>query len=239
LDPTSPSTPALPADDGTRDRLVGNAVRLFESNGYERTTLDEIAAAASVSNEVALSHFGRKEAVLLEVCERLSREFARRADRELPIGYLVERFEAAIRIQLEIATPYRVTLGALAALAYDLRSDAVPTRTTRHRMRGVFVKVVSGALYPPKERKLVAQLLYRDQRSILDVWLKDRSPGLEKTAAQLELWARLLPLQIPVIDDMPPSKRARIESLLTQLYGQRAPRGALSPPLRLPGLSVE
>lgn len=48
----------------TRDALVCAAVRLFEQNGYEQTTVAEIAAAAEVSTRTFFLHFPAKEDVL-------------------------------------------------------------------------------------------------------------------------------------------------------------------------------
>lgn len=50
----------------TRRRLADVALGLFEANGYERTTVNEIAAACGVSHMTFFRHFPRKESVLLE-----------------------------------------------------------------------------------------------------------------------------------------------------------------------------
>jgi AcrR family transcriptional regulator len=53
----------------TRDALVCAAVRLFEQNGYEQTTVAEIAAAADVSTRTFFLHFPAKEDVLFANAE--------------------------------------------------------------------------------------------------------------------------------------------------------------------------
>lgn len=53
----------------TRDALVCAAVRLFELNGYEQTTVAEIAAAAEVSTRTFFLHFPAKEDVLFANAE--------------------------------------------------------------------------------------------------------------------------------------------------------------------------
>ncbi len=50
----------------TRSRLVDVALSLFESHGYDETTVEQIAAAAGVSHMTFFRHFPTKDAVLLD-----------------------------------------------------------------------------------------------------------------------------------------------------------------------------
>ncbi|MGP4100466.1 TetR/AcrR family transcriptional regulator [Nonomuraea sp. KM90] len=49
----------------TREALIAEALRLFERQGYDGTTVAEIAAAADVSTRTFFLHFPTKEDVLL------------------------------------------------------------------------------------------------------------------------------------------------------------------------------
>ncbi|AUI60134.1 TetR/AcrR family transcriptional regulator [Amycolatopsis sp. BJA-103] len=49
----------------TRKALIETAYRLFEQQGYDRTTTAEIAAAAEVSTATFFNHFATKEDLLL------------------------------------------------------------------------------------------------------------------------------------------------------------------------------
>jgi AcrR family transcriptional regulator len=72
----------------TRERLLTVAQNLFAERGYDRTTMDEIAAAADVSRATAFNYFPRKEELLIALVERrraiivdlLAREPAEGAD---------------------------------------------------------------------------------------------------------------------------------------------------------------
>jgi AcrR family transcriptional regulator len=50
----------------TRERLVKTAIALFETHGFEDTTVAQIAAAAGVSEMTFFRNFATKEAVLLD-----------------------------------------------------------------------------------------------------------------------------------------------------------------------------
>lgn len=50
----------------TRQRLSAAALRLFERNGYESTTVEEIARAAGVSHMTFFRYFPTKESVLID-----------------------------------------------------------------------------------------------------------------------------------------------------------------------------
>jgi AcrR family transcriptional regulator len=48
----------------THARIQAEAMRLFLANGFEPTTLDEVAAAAGVSRRTLLNYFGSKEEIV-------------------------------------------------------------------------------------------------------------------------------------------------------------------------------
>jgi AcrR family transcriptional regulator len=51
----------------TRERIVRVASELFLADAYQDVTLSSIAAAADVSHQTVLNHFGSKEGVALAV----------------------------------------------------------------------------------------------------------------------------------------------------------------------------
>lgn len=57
--------------DGEREKLVDAAVELSGQQGYHRTTVEQIAAAAGVTPQDFARHFATKDALILSITEEL------------------------------------------------------------------------------------------------------------------------------------------------------------------------
>jgi AcrR family transcriptional regulator len=83
----------------TRQAIVDAAVELFERNGYEGTTVADIAAAADIGTRTFFSYFPTKEEVLFpEMDERIHTALAAIADRrpdDRPVDVVLRGLETA------------------------------------------------------------------------------------------------------------------------------------------------
>ncbi|WP_045693939.1 TetR/AcrR family transcriptional regulator [Streptomyces rubellomurinus] len=61
----------------TREAISDAATRLFIDQGFDRTTIAEVAAAAGVAKMTVTNHFPRKEDLLLDLHEELAGRLAR------------------------------------------------------------------------------------------------------------------------------------------------------------------
>lgn len=61
----------------TRNRVLDTAIQLFQEQGFEQTSIDEIAARANISRGTFFNYFANKEAVLLELAQNELRELGR------------------------------------------------------------------------------------------------------------------------------------------------------------------
>lgn len=63
---TKSAGPGRPKDPGKRAAILAAAKRLFVSDGFERVSMDQIAAEAGVSKLTVYSHFGDKESLFAD-----------------------------------------------------------------------------------------------------------------------------------------------------------------------------
>src|SRR5215469_17329630 len=87
----------------TRAAIREHALRLFRENGYQKTTVEDIAAAAEVSPSTFFRYFPTKEDVVLQddMDDRLFEAFERQPASLSPLAAL----RAAIREALATLTP--------------------------------------------------------------------------------------------------------------------------------------
>ena len=181
----------------TRAALYRTAVALFAEQGFEATTLRQIAERAGVSPALVYRYFPSKRALVLALYDVLSLEFAERAQ-ALPAGRWRERFLFALRTSLDVLRPHRSTLVALVSVLVGGAESlfAPATAFSRERVAQAFVAAVTGADDAPRGALAVAlgRVLYLAHLGHILWWLLDRSPGQRATTALVALTARALPL---------------------------------------------
>jgi AcrR family transcriptional regulator len=105
----------------TAEAIVAGALELFEERGFERTTIDQIAAAADISRRTFFRYFADKEELFFAEDERLLQviedtldgapdgepvlELARRATRALAAFSVADPERRLARERLIAATP--------------------------------------------------------------------------------------------------------------------------------------
>lgn len=186
----------------TRQTIVDAAVELFERNGYDGTTVADIAAAADIGARTYFSYFASKEEVLFpEVDGRVRAAVtaiaARRPD-ERPVDVLLRGLEeasvgsdmtgrlAALRLELVRTVPavrgrgLHLQQEGMHEIARRLR-EAYPDEldeVSAAALVGAFVGAVSGAL----------DVLLGGGRPGSEEQLRGRMQ--EATAAALDPWRR-------------------------------------------------
>jgi AcrR family transcriptional regulator len=83
-----------------RARILDAATQLFDAQGFEGTTTDDIAAAAGVTKRTLYRYMGSKEHLLFEIHDRFLRDLL--ADVTSQSGTPEERFRAMVVAQLRV-----------------------------------------------------------------------------------------------------------------------------------------
>ncbi|MFF3454359.1 TetR/AcrR family transcriptional regulator [Streptomyces sp. NPDC002730] len=113
----------------TRQLISDHATRLFLQQGFEATTIAEIAAAARVAKKTVTNYFARKEDLALDHHEAFSNSLAitvaERADGESALTALRRAFDAALETRDPVA--------GFAGPAFSRMIADSPTLTARLR----------------------------------------------------------------------------------------------------------
>jgi AcrR family transcriptional regulator len=127
----------------SRAKIMAAALRLFSANGYERTTVRQIAEVAGVAQGLLYSHFAGKDELLLALFERSvqnvyeSFALAERGDPlRSQVVRIVEAAFAVLRANLEfwrLSYGVRMQQPVLAAIGAELPDWTTAIRTTLER----------------------------------------------------------------------------------------------------------
>lgn len=116
--PTRPNGPGRPKDMLKRAAILEAAKRMFTSQGYEGTSMDQIASEAGVSKLTVYSHFGDKEALFASAVRAF-------CEQQLPDSLFETGPDAA-------GLPIRERLMAIAEAFYAMITS--PEALSGHRM---------------------------------------------------------------------------------------------------------
>jgi len=221
-------TALTPKGERTREHLLDTALRLFTAEGYEATTMRDIAAAADCSLGLAYRYFASKEEFVLALYGRMEQEFAAYVE-TLPPVPLAQRFGQTMRAKFAHLAPYREAFGALAGAALNPRSNvAVLSDTTaevRLHVSAMFLAVVRGATDAPRElvARDLATALYGAHLALILFWLYDRTPNQRATDELLSLVCDALGIARRLLR-LPPLARvlARFVRIIGPMFGGAA-----------------
>ena len=213
----------------TREHILETALGLFASQGYQKTTLRDIASTAGVSLGLTYRYFACKEELVAALYERLTVE-TEQAVATLPKLPLAARFVQALRECLKRLEPHREALGALFGAGMDPASEVSvlgeQTEAIRQRAWGTYLQVVHGASDAPGKTQApqLATLFYAIHLSLILFWLQDRSQGQQRTQELLDFSEETLGrLRFALL--FPPVNRAltRLAEIIGPMFGPVPP----------------
>ncbi|MGH9147072.1 MAG: TetR/AcrR family transcriptional regulator [Vicinamibacterales bacterium] len=172
-------------------------MQLIATQGYEATTLRDIAKKAGVSVGLLYRYFPSKQAVVIALYDELSSEYARQAA-DMPPGRWRDRFLFALKASLHVLEPHQLALRALTPVMVGDPDEGIFSASTafsRLRVQHVFEQSVIGSSDPPKQplAEALGRLLYLVHLAVLLWWLLDKSSNQRATAALVSLTQQLLP----------------------------------------------
>ena len=172
----------------TKQRILESALKLFQSKGFNATTMRDIADDAGMAVGAAYYHFRSKEEIVFayyEATQDDAEEFAKNiVAKELDVKTRVDKI---IRFKLAQFAPYRSFLNVLGQTAVSPENPLSPfsseTKEIRDRAIRLFeVACEDGKLKVSKQLvKLLPKILWFYHMGIIFFWLHDQSAGQKRT----------------------------------------------------------
>ena len=225
---TVPEPARSPKAEQTRRTIVDAAMRLFNREGYGRTTMRAIAAEAGVSLGNAYYYFGSKEHLIQAFYDQLQAEHAAAAERILERdGRFDQRLHGVLHAWLDVAEPHHEFAGEFFRNAADPRSPLSPfspeSAPAREASIALFARLVEESDAKPLAalRPELPQLLWLLQMGVVLFWVYDDSPHQQRSHA---LVARV----VPIVDRMVrlsrlPVVRGVIDDVVGLVHALRSP----------------
>jgi AcrR family transcriptional regulator len=184
--------------DETRARILGAAMELFRRQGFEKTTMREIASEAGVATGAAYYYFDSKDAIVMAFYDQSQLEMEPLLEEALTATKdLGRRIAALLEVKLKYFEPNRRLLGALAAHA-DPQHPLSPFGNQTHEIRERDMKFFERALtdsrirIPGDLQPHLPTLLWLYQMGVILFWIYDRSPAQKRTYDLLDKSAAMV-----------------------------------------------
>jgi AcrR family transcriptional regulator len=188
-----------PKSEATRTLIVETALRLFQENGYDRTTMRAIAREAGVSVGNAYYYFSSKEQLVQGFYDRITQLHDEAcADVLTSEKDFAKRLRAVLLAWLSVAAPYHEFGRQFFVNAADPDSPLSPFSTesspARDTQIALFRRVLEGstAKVDPDLRPELPELLWLYEMGVVLFWVHDRSPDCRRTRMLVDRTVPLL-----------------------------------------------
>jgi len=171
-----------------RAQLVDVGRTLFAKQGYEATSVEEIAAEAKVSKPIVYEHFGGKEGLYAVIVDREMDYIVRRIVEAIGQGSARERVERASMAFLVYVRDYP---DGFAVLARDSPMTAANGRLSSllsdlaERVGDVFTDSFKAAGYDARSAPIYAHALVGMVTFVGSWWTGVRKPPIEEVAKHM------------------------------------------------------
>lgn len=134
--------------DESIDKLLAAARSLFVSKGYRSTPLEQVAAAAGLTKGAVYFHFGAKEAVLVQLLERVEAQLIAPALEilEAPGDPVFDKFGQFLRMHGEMGVTNREDMLLLISMSIEFAELDGPAaeaiKRMYHRLHGAIEALI-------------------------------------------------------------------------------------------------
>lgn len=195
------SNPSTDKGEQTRRQIFECALALFRDNGFDATTMQQVAARANVAKGAAYYYFPSKEAIVQAYYEVVQSEQERLcADVFAQNKKLKARLLIAMHSKFDLVREDRKLLGVVFRYTGEPRHPlsclGTGTAEIRRRAMDVFRQAIATERLPKDLELLLPLALWALQMGLLVMFLYDDSPNQQRTRmtadGALELTLKLL-----------------------------------------------
>jgi AcrR family transcriptional regulator len=182
----------------TRASILSHAIGRFRENGFDATTMRDVAEAADVAIGAAYYYFPSKEAIVQAYYDDVQAEHARRVGSALSERKLnlEERLRIAFHTKFDILAHDRKLLGALFRYSADpdhpLSVFGPTSGPVREASMDVFNTAIGGEKLPDDVRAVLPVALWAAHMGILLYFIYDQSPDQARTRKLIDGVTRLI-----------------------------------------------
>jgi AcrR family transcriptional regulator len=184
------------APEQRRRLIVEAAGRLFGERGYDRTRLDDVAAAAGVTKPVLYRHFADKTALYLALLERHREDLGSFAGAIPAEGTLDARLRAVLEVWLDYVEVHDYAWRMLfrdTGGGEEVRAFRVDVHARARAVLVALIRRLATSPIPERELEPLAELLSMGMASLVLWWIE--TPGVDREAvldAIARVWAGVL-----------------------------------------------
>jgi AcrR family transcriptional regulator len=194
--------PLTPKAEQTRATIVGAALDLFRTHGFEGATMRGIADAAGVSLGSAYYYFAGKEHLVQAFYSQMQVEHLSAAQAVLASEPdFATRLHRVLTTWVHVAEPYHEFAGTFFKTAAEPTSPLSPfspeSADARNASIAIFREVVEGSdiKVAASLRPRLPELLWLLHMGVVLFWVHDRSPGQARTRT-------LVDRAVPLVDKL-------------------------------------
>jgi AcrR family transcriptional regulator len=216
------NAPTTDKGEQTRTHIFECALELFRENGFDATTMQQVAERAEVAKSAAYYYFPSKEALITAYYETIqARQDEVCAESNAQYKDLKTRLSVALHSKFDLAGADRRLLGVVFRYTgepdHPLSCLGPGTADIRRRAMRIFELAIADEDLPKDLQELLPLALWALQMGLLVMFLYDKSPDQQRTRAlangALELTLKLLGLaRSPLLKPI----RKRILALLRE-----------------------
>jgi AcrR family transcriptional regulator len=189
-----PSPKATPKAEETGRRILDAALELFRQEGFDITTMRDIARKAGVATGAAYYYYPSKDAIVMDFYQRSCTEMQPKIEAAVAhASGLESRLRESIRAKLAHFAPNRGVLRALLRNGADPKHPLSPFSPQTKEIRDIDlawfrrILVDCGMRIPRDLEPHLPGVLWFFQMGVIFFWVIDESAEQARTARLLEL----------------------------------------------------